>query len=595
MATKVRTTSVLTPWRLRTNGSVRTDLLRILCVQPSVITPYELFPPKQKKNPTSQCAPLDQFLVQWSTLAGRICVSGTMAQQNLKPEEKVGGHHASFWAAEARTCKTVENGFFWPHPPLFIWKCMNPTLLPCILSGGTYSSTLWAVHPCTQGFELILGRHYLPQTQKTSFFPLFLVSWGRNNNFTTTQSSILWRWDHGTSKPEEKVGGHHASFWAAEARTCKTVENGFFWPHPPLFIWKCMNPTLLPCILSGGTYSSTLWAVHPCTQGFELILGRHYLPQTQKTSFFPLFLVSWGMNNNFTTTQSSILWRWDHGTSKPEEKVGGHHASFWAAEARTCKTVENGFFWPHPPLFIWKCMNPTLLPCILSGGTYSSTLWAVHPCTQGFELILGRHYLPQTQKTSFFPLFLVSWGRNNNFTTTQSSILWRWDHGTSKPEEKVGGHHASFWAAEARTCKTVENGFFWPHPPLFIWKCMNPTLLPCILSGGTYSSTLWAVHPCTQGFELILGRHYLPQTQKTSFFPLFLVSWGMNNNFTTTQSSILWRWDHGTSKPEEKVGGHHASFSAAEARTCKTGWKWDFSTHPPPVHVMCFSIIFHPL
>ena len=46
---------------------VRT-LLRILCVQPSVITPYELFPPKQKKNPTSQCAPLDQFLVQWSTL-----------------------------------------------------------------------------------------------------------------------------------------------------------------------------------------------------------------------------------------------------------------------------------------------------------------------------------------------------------------------------------------------------------------------------------------------------------------------------------------------------------------------------------------------
>ena len=46
---------------------------------------------------------------------------------------------------------------------------------------------------------------------------------------------------------------------------------------------------------------------------------------------------------------------------------------------------------------------------------------------------------------------------------------------------------------------------------------MNPTLLPCILSGGTYSSTLWAVHPCTQGFELILGRYYLPQTQKYHF------------------------------------------------------------------------------
>ena len=39
----------------------------------SVKTPYEIFSPRQKKNPTSQCAPLDQFLVQWSTLAGRIC------------------------------------------------------------------------------------------------------------------------------------------------------------------------------------------------------------------------------------------------------------------------------------------------------------------------------------------------------------------------------------------------------------------------------------------------------------------------------------------------------------------------------------------
>ena len=62
---------------------VRT-LLCILCVQPSVITPYELFLPRQKKNSTSQRAPLDQFLVQWSTLAGRICVAGTMAHQNLK-------------------------------------------------------------------------------------------------------------------------------------------------------------------------------------------------------------------------------------------------------------------------------------------------------------------------------------------------------------------------------------------------------------------------------------------------------------------------------------------------------------------------------
>ena len=59
------------------------------------LTPYSLhtdlrdnsvrtFSSKTKKNPTSQCAPLDQFLVQWSTLASRICVAGTMVHQNLK-------------------------------------------------------------------------------------------------------------------------------------------------------------------------------------------------------------------------------------------------------------------------------------------------------------------------------------------------------------------------------------------------------------------------------------------------------------------------------------------------------------------------------
>ena len=57
---------------------------------------------------------------------------------------------------------------------------------------------------------------------------------------------------------------------------------------------------------------------------------------------------------------------------------------------------------------------------------------------------------------------------------------------------------------------------FCPHPPPVH---MNPTLLPCIVSGGmAYSLNLWAVHPCTQGFELILGRHYLPQTKKRHFF-----------------------------------------------------------------------------
>ena len=47
---------------------------------------------------------------------------------------------------------------------------------------------------------------------------------------------------------------------------------------------------------------------------------------------------------------------------------------------------------------------------------------------------------------------------------------------------------------------------------------MNPTLLHSIVSGGIYSSNLWAVHPCTQGFELFLGRDYLPQTHKRHFF-----------------------------------------------------------------------------
>ena len=121
----------------------------------------------------------------------------------------------------------------------------------------------------------------------------------------------------------------------------------------------------------------------------------------------------------------------------------------------------NRHFWTFTRnLCIWKCMNPTLLPCILSGGTYSSTLWAVHPCTQGFELILGRYYLPQTQKTSFFPLFLVSWGRNNNFTTTQSSILWRWDMAHQNLKRKWGVTMLLSELPRLELAKRGKNGIF---------------------------------------------------------------------------------------------------------------------------------------
>ena len=116
---------------------VRT-LLRILCVQSSVITPYELFPPKQKKNPTSQCAPLDQFLVQWSTLAGRICVSGTMSQQNLK--RKWGVTMLLSQLPRLELAKRGENGIF-PHTPHLFMLCVSPSFSILCNSGSASVST----------------------------------------------------------------------------------------------------------------------------------------------------------------------------------------------------------------------------------------------------------------------------------------------------------------------------------------------------------------------------------------------------------------------------------------------------------------------
>ena len=73
------------------------------------------FSSETKKNPTSQCAPLDQFLVQWSTLAGRICVSGTMSQQNLK--RKWGVNMLLSELPRLELAKRWKMGFFGHTPP----------------------------------------------------------------------------------------------------------------------------------------------------------------------------------------------------------------------------------------------------------------------------------------------------------------------------------------------------------------------------------------------------------------------------------------------------------------------------------------------
>ena len=261
-----------------------------------------------------------------------------------------------------------------------------------------------------------------------------------------------------------------------------------FLATPPLFIWKCMNPTLLPCILSGGTYSSTLWAVHPCTQGFELILGHHYLPQTQKTSFFPLFLVSWGMNNNFTTTQNSILWRWDHGTAKPEEKVGGHHASFWAAEARTCKMVENGFFWPHPPCSYDSVWIPPCCPVYYQGehilqlyGLYTH----VHRDSSWFWDVIICH----KPKKRHFSHFSLSPGAGIIILQPPKAAFC--EGGTMAHQNlkrKWGVTMLLSQLPRLELAKRGENGIF-PHTPHLFMLCVSPSFSILCNSGSASVST----------------------------------------------------------------------------------------------------------
>ena len=133
-------------------------------------------------------------------------------------------------------------------------------------------------------------------------------------------------------------------------------------------------------------------------------------------------------------------------------------------------------------------MNPTLLPCILSGGTYSSTLWAVHPCTQGFELILGCYYLPQTQKTSFFPLFLVSWGRNNNLQPPKAAFCEGGTMAHQNLKRKWGVTMLLSELPRLELAKRGENGIF-PHTPHLFMLCVSPSFSILCNSGSASVST----------------------------------------------------------------------------------------------------------
>ena len=149
---------------------VRT-LLRILCVQPSVITPYELFPPKQKKNPTSQCAPLDQFLVQWSTLAGRICVSGTMSQQNLK--RKWGVTMLLSELPRLELAKRWKMGFFGHTPPPVHMKVYESHPFALYTIRGNIFFNFMGCTPMYTGIRVDSGTLLSAANPKNVIFPTF--------------------------------------------------------------------------------------------------------------------------------------------------------------------------------------------------------------------------------------------------------------------------------------------------------------------------------------------------------------------------------------------------------------------------------------
>ena len=133
-------------------------------------------------------------------------------------------------------------------------------------------------------------------------------------------------------------------------------------------------------------------------------------------------------------------------------------------------------------------MNPTLLPCILSGGTYSSTLWAVHPCTQGFELILGRYYLPQTQKMSFFPLFLVSWAGIIILQPPKAAFCEGGTMAHQNLKRKWGVTMLLSELPRLELAKRGENGIF-PHTPHLFMLCVSPSFSILCNSGSASVST----------------------------------------------------------------------------------------------------------
>ena len=90
----------------------------------------------------------------------------------------------------------------------------------------------------------------------------------------------------------------------------------------------------------------------------------------------------------------------------------------------TRKITKIHHFWTFThKIFIVMCVNPSILPCILSGRIQCSILWVVHPCTEAFEDILLRKYLPKTEKTSFFQLVLFILHTKNNFTVVKLTVL----------------------------------------------------------------------------------------------------------------------------------------------------------------------------
>ena len=112
-----------------------------------------------------------------------------------------------------------------------------------------------------------------------------------------------------------------------------------------------------------------------------------------------------------------------------------------------------------------NCVNPTLLPSIVS-GEYIPQLYGlcthVHRDSSWFwDVIICR----KPKKRHFFHFW---WSPGGAIIILQPHKLAFCATGTMAHQNlkrKWGGHHACLWAAEARTCKMGEKSDFRPHPP----------------------------------------------------------------------------------------------------------------------------------